>query len=48
MEITGKLVVQVYRQEYSQFTVAKFRLYELVEKDITITGYFPALQKDIL
>ena len=47
-EITGKIGTIIYRNESNSFTVAKFRLYELSEKDITITGYFPALVKDVL
>jgi exodeoxyribonuclease V alpha subunit len=47
-EITGKIGSVIYRNESNSFTVAKFRLYELNEKDITITGYFPALAKDVL
>ena len=47
-EITGKIGTVIFRNESNAFTVAKFRLYELNEKDITITGYFPALTKDVL
>ncbi|MBN2851027.1 MAG: hypothetical protein JXK92_10235, partial [Erysipelotrichaceae bacterium] len=47
-EITGKIGTVIFRSESNSFTVAKFRLYELTEKDITITGYFPALVKDVL
>ena len=47
-EITGKIGTIIFRSESNSFTVAKFRLYELTEKDITITGYFPALVKDVL
>lgn len=46
--ITGKFKVTIYRQSESSFTVAKFILYELVEKEIIVTGYLPVLPLDIL
>ncbi len=47
-EITGKITAILFRNEASSFTVAKFRLYELNEKEITITGYLPVFTKDVL
>lgn len=46
IEIIGKPIVTKFRSPTNHYTVAKFRLHELVEKDITITGYLPQLQMD--
>lgn len=46
--IKGKFILTIYRHPETMYTVAKFRLYEVEEKDITVTGYFPVLPKDTL
>ena len=46
--ITGKIRQVLFRSESNSFTVLRFRLYELTEKDIFVTGYLPQLPKDIL
>lgn len=48
ISIQGKVVHTIYRDEKTRYTVARFRLYELNEKMITITGYFPEFQSDLL
>lgn len=47
-EIQGKLGHILYRDESTRYTVARFRLYELNEKTITVTGYLPEFPKDTL
>ena len=39
--IVGKIGHIIYKDEKTRYTVARFRLYELNEKMITITGYLP-------
>jgi exodeoxyribonuclease V alpha subunit len=46
--IQGKVTHVIYKDEKTRYTVARFRLYELNEKQITITGYFPEFKSDIL
>lgn len=46
--IQGKFKRIIYRHDSNGFTVAKFTLYELDEKDITVTGYLPMLDQDVL
>ena len=46
--ITGKIRQVLFRSESNSFTVLRFRLYELTEKDIFVTGYLPELPKDVL
>ena len=48
IEIKGKFKVIIYHNETSFFTVAKFALYEVEEKLITVTGTFKELQYDML
>ncbi len=48
ISIQGKVIHTIYRDEKTRYTVARFRLYELNEKMITITGYFPEFQSDLL
>lgn len=48
IEIKGKFKVIIYHNESSFFTVAKFALYEVEEKTITVTGTFKELQRDML
>ncbi|MBR3841225.1 MAG: ATP-dependent RecD-like DNA helicase [Erysipelotrichales bacterium] len=48
IEIKGKFKVIIYHNETSFFTVAKFALYEVEEKLITVTGIFKELQYDML
>jgi exodeoxyribonuclease V alpha subunit len=48
LEITGKLIKTIYRNDENQFTVGVFKLYTLQEKDITVTGYFPKFKKDLM
>lgn len=46
--IVGKIGHIIYKDEKTRYTVARFRLYELNEKMITITGYLPQFQDDCL
>ena len=46
--IVGKICHIIYKDEKTRYTVARFRLYELNEKMITITGYLPQFQDDCL
>ncbi|WP_276934677.1 YrrC family ATP-dependent DNA helicase [Dielma fastidiosa] len=48
IEIVGKFVSIRYRNDYNGFTVARFRLHELNEKDCIVTGCFAALQMDVI
>lgn len=48
ISIQGKVIHTIYRDDKTRYTVARFRLYELNEKMITITGYFPEFQSDLL
>ena len=48
IEIIGKFVSIRYRNDYNGFTVARFRLHELNEKDCVVTGSFATLQLDVL
>ena len=48
IEIIGHIGVLIYRDESSNYTVAKFKLYDLSAKTITITGYLPLMHPDIL
>ena len=48
IEITGKLIKTIFHSEANQFTVGVFKLYDLNEKDVTVTGYFPKFNKDLL
>ena len=48
IEIQGKISHVVYQDEHSRYTVARFRLYDLNEKLVTITGYLPEMPHDIL
>lgn len=46
--IQGKFARIIFRHDSNAFTVAKFTLYELDEKNITVTGYLPLLDPDTL
>ena len=48
LEITGRLIKTIFHSEENQFTVGVFKLYDLNEKDVTVTGYFPKFNKDLL
>jgi len=48
VEITGRLIRTIFHSEDSLFTVGVFKLYDLHEKDVTVTGYFPKFNKDLL
>ncbi len=48
ISIQGKVTHVIYKDEKTRYTVARFRLYELNEKLITITGYFPEFPSDLL
>ena len=48
IEIQGKISHVIYQDEQSRYTVARFRLYDLNEKLVTITGYLPEMSHDIL
>ncbi len=48
IEIQGKISHVIYQDEQSRYTVARFRLYDLNEKLVTITGYLPEMAHDIL
>ncbi len=46
--IQGKFIRKIYHNQQTKFTVSKFRLYELVEKEIIVTGLMSDLPKDVL
>lgn len=48
MVIKGKFTHIRYRDDSSLFTVATFRLHDLNEKNITVTGIIPNIQLDLL
>lgn len=48
VEIKGKFGHIVYKDQNTRYTVARFRLYELNEKTITVTGYLPEFPKDTM
>ena len=48
IEISGKFVSIRYQNDISGFTVAKFTLHEIDEKDCIVTGILPTIQMDIL
>lgn len=48
MSIQGKFIYIRYRDSASCFTVATFRLHDLNEKNITVTGILPSVQLDLL
>lgn len=48
IEIQGKISHVIYQDEQSRYTVARFRLYDLNEKMVTITGYLPEMPHDVL
>ncbi len=48
IEITGRLIKTIFHSEANLFTVGVFKLYDLNEKDVTVTGYFPKFNKDLL
>ncbi|TXT16431.1 MAG: exodeoxyribonuclease V alpha subunit [Erysipelotrichaceae bacterium] len=48
IEIIGRLIKTIFHSEVNQFTVGVFKLYDLNEKDVTVTGYFPKFNKDLL
>ncbi|MBE6114704.1 MAG: ATP-dependent RecD-like DNA helicase [Erysipelotrichaceae bacterium] len=47
-EIQGKFQTIIFHNEQTLYTVAKFKLYEVEEKDITVTGNIAPVSKDIL
>ena len=47
-EIQGKFQTIIFYNEQTLYTVAKFKLYEVEEKDITVTGNIAPVSKDIL
>jgi len=47
LSITGKIVHYIYHNQDNLFTVARFELHQIDEKEITITGYLPQLPKDV-
>ena len=46
-EIKGRLVHIVFQSD-NRYTVARFKLYEINEKNIVVTGYLPELKKDTI
>ncbi len=48
IEISGRLIKIIFHSESNQFTVGVFKLYDLNEKEVTVTGYFPKFNKDLL
>ena len=48
IEIKGQFGHIIYKDSKTRYTVARFRLYELNEKNITVTGYLPDFPKDIM
>lgn len=47
-KITGKMISMIYHNESNYFSVARFELYQLDEKEIIITGYFKEFAQDQL
>lgn len=47
-EIKGKFRVVIFHSESNLFTVAKFKLYDVDEKEITVTGNIAEINKDLL
>ncbi len=48
-KITGKFTHTIFRSDESYFTVARFELHSLDEKNIIVTGYLPVLEdNDVL
>lgn len=48
IEIKGQFGHIIYYDKKTRYTVARFRLYELNEKMITVTGYLPDFPKDLM
>ncbi len=48
IEIKGQFGHIIYNDKKTRYTVARFRLYELNEKMITVTGYLPDFPKDMM
>ncbi len=48
IEIKGQFGHIIYKDKKTRYTVVRFRLYELNEKNITVTGYLPDFPKDIM
>ncbi len=46
--IIGKVKSIVYHSESNQFTVMRFVLYEITEKQIFVTGYMPLFERDTM
>lgn len=46
--IKGKFFHIIYHQDGNLFTVARFRLYDMTEKNIIVTGFLPELPFDTL
>jgi len=46
--ISGKIKSVLFRSPSNSFSVLRFRLYELNEKNIIVTGYLPELPHDVL
>lgn len=46
--LKAKHIVTIFRNDTNGYTVAKFRLYHVDEKEITGTGLLPQLQDDVL
>ncbi|MEG1462589.1 MAG: ATP-dependent RecD-like DNA helicase, partial [Anaerorhabdus sp.] len=47
-KITGKFEHIIFRHDESYFTVARFVLQSLDEKNIIVTGYLPTMDQDFL
>jgi exodeoxyribonuclease V alpha subunit len=47
-QVEGKLFRYLFHNSETGYGVAKIILYELNEKQLTIAGYFPTLEKDVL
>ncbi|MEG0264568.1 MAG: ATP-dependent RecD-like DNA helicase [Erysipelotrichaceae bacterium] len=46
--IDAQYFLTIFRNESTGYTVAKFKLYQLDEKEITVTGSFSVLQRDVI
>ena len=46
--IVCRFVSMIFRSEATSFSVGRFSLYELEERTMIVTGYYPMPEKDIL
>lgn len=48
IKIQAKHIVTIFRNEHNGYTVARFELYDVNDKEFTVTGFFSELQEDAL